>query len=223
MDCGWHREMSPNGVYDAAAQIRSLGSRMLYMTNQGVLPAGEAIDEQLAAMGLRGSDLDAVLLTHLDCDHANGLRAVKDAPRILVSRAELEFARKGGTNRIRYCLRWWEGVQLDAFDWNGTEGPAGHSYDVFGDGRLVMINIPGHTDGLCAVKVWNEQGRYALLFSDGGYAARSWQEQITSGIAADKKAQKRSLEWIAAESLDPRCIVSLANHDSDVTPQIIEF
>lgn len=124
---------------------------MLYMTNQGVLPAGEAIDEQLAAMGLRGSDLDAVLLTHLDCDHANGLRAVKDAPRILVSRAELEFARKGGTNRIRYCLRWWEGVQLDAFDWNGTEGPAGHSYDVFGDGRLVMVNIPGHTDGLCAV------------------------------------------------------------------------
>lgn len=140
-----------------------------------------------------------------------------------MSRAELEFARKGGTNRIRYCPRWWEGVQLDAFDWNDTEEPAGHSYDVFGDGRLVMVNIPGHTDGLCAVKVWNEQGRYALLFSDGGYAARSWQEQITSGIAADKKAQKRSLEWIAAESLDPRCIVSLANHDSDVTPQIIEF
>lgn len=71
--------MSPDGVYDKRAQIKSLGSRFLYNINQGVLEKGAAIDEQLADMGLAPSDLDYVLLTHLDCDHANGLKQVADA------------------------------------------------------------------------------------------------------------------------------------------------
>ncbi len=29
-DTGWHREMSPEGVYDRRAQIKSLGSFLLY-------------------------------------------------------------------------------------------------------------------------------------------------------------------------------------------------
>ncbi|MGN0035567.1 MAG: hypothetical protein ACI364_07545 [Coriobacteriales bacterium] len=62
-----------------------------------------------------------------------------------------------------------------------------------------------------------------LLFSDGGYARKSWEEQITSGIAADKEAQKKSLEWIREQSLDPNCIESLANHDLDVKPHVIEL
>lgn len=45
--------------------------------NQGQIPLGEAVDEQLESMGIQPADLDYVLLTHLDCDHANGLRAVK--------------------------------------------------------------------------------------------------------------------------------------------------
>ena len=33
VDTGWHRDMSPEGVYDKAAQIKSLGSRVLYHIN----------------------------------------------------------------------------------------------------------------------------------------------------------------------------------------------
>ena len=84
VDTGWHRDMSPEGVYDKKAQVKSLGSRVLYNVNQGQIPLGEAVDEQLATMGIKPCDLDYVLLTHLDCDHANGLRAVKDAKHILV-------------------------------------------------------------------------------------------------------------------------------------------
>ena len=34
------------------------------------------------------SDIDYVLISHLDCDHANGLRQVKEAKNILVSELE---------------------------------------------------------------------------------------------------------------------------------------
>lgn len=222
VDCGWDRAMSPNGTYDKAAQIRSLGSRILYHINQGVVETGAAVSEQLAAMGISTSDLDYVLLTHLDCDHANGLPLVSDAKRILVSRTEMEFANKRTlVNRIRYQKKWWEDVRLEPFDWNGVEGPARHSFDLFGDGSIMLINIPGHSDGLCAVKVTGASGRYALLFSDGGYAERSWRELITSGVAEDREAQLRSLAWIRQMSLSSACVASLANHDTEVVPHVI--
>lgn len=223
VDTGWHRDMSPEGVYDKNAQIKSLGSPLLYLVNQGQVPKGEAVDEQLAGMGIAPSDLDCVLLTHLDCDHANGLKLVAGAQHILASRDEIDSVKKGPIARIRYQSRWWDGTGIEFFDWNGTDGPFQRSYDLFGDGSIVCVNIPGHADGLFAVKVTGTDGRFALLFSDGGYASKSWQEMITSGIANSKADQKRSLEWIREQSLDPRCIESLANHDPNVKPHVIEL
>ena len=100
---------------------------------------------------------------------------------------------------------------MECFDWNGTDGPAGKSYDVFGDGSLVMVNIPGHSKGLCALKITGTDGRFVLLCADGGYARRSWEQLITSGIADDKAAQKKSLQWIRAQSMDGYCQELCAN------------
>lgn len=222
VDCGWHKDMSPKGEYDKKAQIRSLGSRLLYMVNQGVLEKGQAIDEQLLELGIKPSDLDYVLLTHLDCDHANGVGLVKDAKRILVSGDELAGSRKKSRkNRIRYQSKWWEACHLEGFDWNDSEGPFGKAFDLFGDGSVKMIGIPGYSEGLCAVKVKNDKGKYVLLFSDGGYAAKSWKEMIPSGVCVDKAAQKRSLEWIREQCMSEDCLASAASHDADILPHTI--
>ena len=219
VDTGWHRDMSPEGVYDKAAQIKSLGSRILYNVNHGRIPLGEAEDEQMATMGIKPADLDYVLLTHHDCDHVNGLRAVRDAKHIIVAQEELDCARKNGF--IRYKKKWWADCDLETVVWNGTEGPAGKSFDLFGDGSIKMINIPGHCDGLCAVKITREDGKYVLLFSDGGYATKSWKEMITSGVSLDKAMQRKSLQWIREQSMDANCIESLATHDTDIKPHVI--
>lgn len=64
-DCGWHRDMSPHGVFERRAQIRSLGSLPLYFTDQVVVESSAAIDEQLAARGGAPVDWDAALpVTH---------------------------------------------------------------------------------------------------------------------------------------------------------------
>ena len=220
VDTGWARDMSPKGEFDKKAQIKSLGSWVLYKVNQGRIPMGECIDEQLAKLGLKDSDLDAVLITHLDCDHANGLKQVKGAKKFLVASDEVKFAKK---HPERYYKGWWKDILLSPFDWNDTLGPAGKSCDLVGDGSIELINIPGHADGLFAVKVKNDEGKFVLLFSDGGYARKSWEQRITSGIAADKKAQKKSLAWIREQSLDPDCIESLANHDPEIQPHVIEL
>ena len=223
-DTGWHREMSPDGVYDKQAQIKSLGSWFLYQINQGRIANGEAVDEQLMRLGFRPSELEYVLLSHLDCDHANGLRLVKEARHILVSEDEMTGTkRKNFQIMIRFQKQWWEDVDLKTFEWNGTEGPVGKSYDVLGDGSLVMVNIPGHSEGLCALKIKNGEGKYVLLFSDGGYATKSWRDMITSGITLDKKLQRQSLQWIREQSMSPDCIESIATHDSGINAHVIEL
>ena len=94
---------------------------------------------------------------------------------------------------------------------------------MLGDGSLVMVNIPGHSEGLCALKIRNADGKYVLLFADGGYATKSWRDMITSGITLDKKMQRQSLQWIREQSMSPDCIASLATHDTDVQPHVINL
>lgn len=172
-------------------------------------------------MGIKPSQLDCVLLTHLDCDHAAGLSHVREAKRIIVARADMDYAMKGSIgSRIRYNKRWWRDVNLELIDWNGKEGPAQASYDLLGDGSIVMVNLPGHSPGLCAVRIRNNEiGRYIILAGDGGYAHKSWCEMIQSGVADDREAQRRSLQWLHDEDLKPECLDIIATHDTEIEPQ----
>ncbi|MCI1466122.1 MAG: N-acyl homoserine lactonase family protein [Lactobacillus sp.] len=221
LDTGWDRSMSPQGVFDKQAQIDSLGSAMLYHVNQGVVPLGQTASEQLAEMGIKTSDIDYVIISHLDCDHANGLKQFKDAKHVLVARTEYEYAKKH--HWVRFKKKWWDGMDLDLYDWNDNQGPFQRSYDLFGDQSVELINIPGHTDGLVATKITNADGKFFLYFADGGYGDESWQQMITSGISTDKAAQKKSLAWIREQSLQPNCVKSLSCHGKNIKPGTFEF
>ena len=138
VDTGWHREISPHGKYDRLAQIRHMGMGH-FLLNQGILPPNESIVEQLAGMGISPSDLDFVILTHLHTDHASGLRQLKDAKRIMVSREELSDTKK---YPIRYAASMWKDIHFDIFDFQETgTGPVGRSLDLFHNGSPT---ISGH-------------------------------------------------------------------------------
>lgn len=224
VDAGWDRRISPCGEYDRQAQSIALGSRLLAMVNQGWLPEGQAIDEQLSAVGQCSSDIDYVVITHLDCDHVSGLSQVSRAKHIMVSDAEMQAAGGGNvTNRVRYRDIFWKDIPLTLYQWNSDRGPFGRSYDLFGDHSVELINIPGHSSGLVAVKITNPEGKYVLLTSDGAYSSRNWKEMVLPGIAENRDDQLKSLKWIREQSLSPNCVASLATHDPDVQPGYIEF
>lgn len=223
VDTGWDRSMSPNGVYDAKAQASSLGSWLLYKINQGVVARGKTVPEQLTGLGLKQSDIDAVVVTHLDCDHANGLMGLHGVHRVLVNHDEMNGTQGGLVEKVRFHNKWWEGAPIQYYDWNGTEGPAHRSYDVYGDGSVVLVNTPGHTLGHVAVKITGADGRFVLLFGDAGYSSRSWQEMVTSGISTNRDQQRSSLAWVRTMSRDPKCVKSMACHDPANHPEVIRL
>lgn len=243
IDTGWHSVNRSRW-----GQIANL--RHQYPINKAVLPEGQAIDEQLEERGIRPRDLDLVLMSHLHCDHADGLRLVKEAPRILVSAPEY-----GAARGLAYLPHEWEGVSLGTFRWNTAVGPFGAGYDVFGDASLVMVAVPGHSRGLCATIVrgqrvpdsaggsaraaagsfdagWvagvdapdaEDPRSFYLLTSDAGYGRPSFDEGLRPSVVVDASQAETSLAWVRAVEHDPRCLGLIANHDPDVAPGMLNF
>lgn len=213
IDTGWNTVNRTK-----VGQIKNLNFQ--YPVNQAKLPAGQAINEQLAKLGIFPRDLDYVLMSHLHCDHADGLSLVKNAKRIMVSEEEWFAANR---DYLRYLHHEWKGVPIETFKLtNSKEGAFGRSFDLFGDGSIQMIWEPGHSAGLCATKVQIPgQNKYVLLAADGGYAAKSWEQNLTPGVVINRLAAQKSLDYLAKVSKDPNCIELLANHDPNVKPHVI--
>lgn len=213
-DTGWSKAVRNNNS-------ETKKKKLLGEISVADLPAGTAIDEQLLALGYNPKDIDVVLLSHLDGDHAGGLNLVKDAKKFLVSREEL-IASKGFGKGIRYDSKLWEETKLEPFDFGDTGiGPMKRSFDLFNDGTFQIIWTPGHSRGLVSIMLNNNGQDFVLLVSDTGYAKKSWDKLITPGISVNRKQAYQSLEWVKEMSSKKNCIATLANHDPEIKPHTL--
>ncbi len=221
IDTGWSREISPDGVYDEKAAKSQMPGYLAAFYRPRV-EKGKTVSEQLAAMGIAPEDIDTVVLTHLDADHISGLRSVQNAKRILLPEEEGWWTIRT-VYRLRQPASMWEGVPIEHFWFKGTmDGPLWWSYDLFGDGSVTFVCLPGHTDGQIGVKIKNG-GKFVVLTSDAAFCERSWRERILPGFGFNEKAILKSYDWIAEQANDPGCVAVIANHDPDVQPQVIEL
>ena len=79
----------------------------------------------------------------------------------LLSAPELDDTKKFP---IRYVSSMWQGINFETFDFAETgAGPVGKSFDLFGDGTIELVNIPGHTSGLAAMKISNGDNLFYCL------------------------------------------------------------
>lgn len=107
---------------------------------------------QLAAIGLKPSDVDYVALSCLYYDHTGGLKHFADST-IIVQPEELAEAFSPTLGRLGiqgdvYCQRDLEPVRDFTF-----LHPDVDEYDVFGDGSVVLIRVPCHARGEQALLV----------------------------------------------------------------------
>ncbi len=208
VDTGWHQEIRIN-------QRKHLGILAQSMF-KGDLPEGDSIAEQLHTLGIKSSELDYVLLTHLHSDHVSGLKHVQDAKRILTSEIEWKSAHK----RVGYIKSMWHNIPIQTFKFTDIpQGPLNKGYDLFGDDSLYLVHTPGHSDGMFSILVKMKYG-WLVLASDVGYSEKSWKEMILPGLTTDKKAAYSSLKWLKDFSNKENCIRVIANHDSAIEPQI---
>ena len=119
-----------------------------------IMQPGEHVLTGLAGLGLAPDDIDVVVNSHLHPDHC-GCNAFFRKATFLVHSEELAAARAPGSEASGYlAAEWDQPMPVDAL--SGQR-------DVFGDGRIVLIHLPGHTPGsIGALAQLDRTGRYLL-------------------------------------------------------------
>jgi glyoxylase-like metal-dependent hydrolase (beta-lactamase superfamily II) len=138
-----------------ALLLRGHGGTLLVDAGSGpadvLWPGAAGLEEALAGEGVSAGEIDAVVLTHLDFDHAGGTLAgtwpddVSPAfPHLVVSAADLDDVRElevGG----RVVAAYEAAGVLEVVDDGAEFRP-----------RLRLVSAPGHREGHCALLVGDE-------------------------------------------------------------------
>ena len=175
---------------------------------------------ELAALGITPKQLDAVILTHLDCDHVSGLKDLKGAKHIYATKEELEISLLPNP---RYRKALWQGVEIEPIEMNyDSRAPFGKSCDLFGDGSVRIVYTPGHSAGSVCVVI-KQNGKMAVIAGDNGISEKSWSELILSGPIHNIQNMKISLRWLNKMYKNENCVAVLTAHDKDYKQTKIEF
>lgn len=129
----------------------------------------DEIGPQLRRRGIEPADVRWVVLSHLHTDHVGGVGAFPGA-QVMVLRLEWERSR-GFSGRLRgYVPQHWPLGEPVLVDLAGPPvGPFPGSFDVAGDGRLLLVPTPGHTPGHVSLLVRDAAGGFFI----GGDIAHS--------------------------------------------------
>jgi glyoxylase-like metal-dependent hydrolase (beta-lactamase superfamily II) len=123
---------------------------------------GTPAAEQLRAGGYDPARLAGIVLTHAHFDHVSGLPDFPGVP-VWVDRAELDFIR--GRHPAAALARSFGDLPYRVYGFpNGPYLGFAESFDVFGDGSVVLVPAPGHTPGSIVAFITLPSGRrYALV------------------------------------------------------------
>ena len=147
-DTGCH----PQVLDDPAARWGDLAARMV-----PVFTAAETLPASLARLGLAPADIDGVICSHLHTDHC-GCNALFPHATVIVHAAELAVARaEADTGTGYYAADFETGQKFTTID---------TAHDVFGDGALTLLPMPGHTPGMIVAHVVLPNDGAFLLASD---------------------------------------------------------
>ena len=159
----------------------------------------KTVAEQLAAAGIALEDISRIVLTHAHWDHVSGIPDL-DGVQIMVSQEEAAFIE---SDHPMAALIHSFG-QLPIAPLNYREGPYlgfPSSFDVFGDGSVVMVPAPGHTPGSTITFVHTEDDRHYALVGD-----LVWQKE-----AIDLPAERPWLPRVLVDD-DPEAVRSQIVH-----------
>jgi N-acyl homoserine lactone hydrolase len=122
-----------------------------------IMPPGENVLTGLACVGVTPDDIDLVVCSHLHPDHC-GCNTFFKRATFMIHANEIAAARAPGAEGQGYLAAGW--------DHSAPTDAIASERDVFGDGRIVLTPLPGHTPGTMGAHVVLERSGTFFLASD---------------------------------------------------------
>jgi N-acyl homoserine lactone hydrolase len=142
-----------------------------------------------------------IFLTHLHFDHVLGLRDLPLDTRVYVGPGEVEH------RHLRHLVtrgtidRALEGFTVEALQFEpDPDGQLPGVLDLFGDGSVFALHVPGHTPGSLAFVIRRPEGP-ALVVGDASHTAWGWSNGVEPGkYSSDLAKSAASLQSLKALS-----------------------
>jgi N-acyl homoserine lactone hydrolase len=185
----------------ADIQLFLLDQPLLFRKTLANFTQEQNIVAHLQQLGVQPSDLDFVLLSHLHWDHVSGLPDLPNVP-VRVRRLEYEAAQQDGRlDKLQGLVRRLMGRNsLEHFDLTGPAyGGFSASFDLFGDGSIVLVPLPGHTQGQVGMFIHRSNGAHLFLIADAAWIAENYlipaqiHPLLWSKITSEDAAARRTL------------------------------
>lgn len=190
----------------------SATSSLPYALYRWITPV--TLDEELTALaflrrrGIPPESLEHIFLSHFHADHMGGLRDFPNATIHCTMQAYLSVKNRTGLSAVRHAYlpdllpsdfesraRFLEGapVLLDEV-WK----PFREGWDLFGDGSLLAVPLPGHAIGQIGLAFRNPDGAPVFLVSDACWSREAYRKNIPPALLgwlpqAERKEYRRTL------------------------------
>jgi glyoxylase-like metal-dependent hydrolase (beta-lactamase superfamily II) len=188
---------------------------------------------QLAKRGIRPSDVRFVIVSHFHADHVAGLMDFPSARFIYFQSALSSFASLGrvrGTAAgfLRALLPHDLEARAEAlapFERSVALPPECAPFtrgcDLFGDGSLVAVELPGHVDGQLGLFSRSEDGSFDFLVADACWTSASLRKKqlphpITRALFSDYGIYEATLGRIAELSMRAPEVRIIPSHCDEV-------
>lgn len=143
-----------------------------------------AVVAQLKRRGLKAADVRFVVISHFHADHIAGLQDFPRAHFIASAAAYADVAKRRGLRALRRAFipaLLPSDFQERATLLSGFAGPSlpglGATHDLFDDGSMLLVEMPGHARGQLGLLVHTDRGRI-LFAADGCWLTRSIRERL---------------------------------------------
>lgn len=165
------------------------------------------VEHHLDRLGLTLADVGTVIASHLHFDHAGALKQFPHA-RTFLGAGEMAYARAPE----RFSSTWFRTEDFDdrhGIAWSEVAG----DHDVFGDGSVTVLHLPGHTPGSLGAMV-RLPGRTLVLTGDVVHTRGAYDAEIHYHGDVDSVTARESLRRLARLEQDQGAEVWIC-HDPD--------
>lgn len=214
---------------------RGLPERLYAVATPVEIRPGENAGAQLERRGVNPEDVAWVLVSHFDPDHIGGLRDFPRARIVCLARAWEAVAGKRGLRAL--AARLLPGLLPEDLaarllllpDPAGPPiGPFEASLDLFGDGSVRLVRLPGHAPGMMGAFVETGEAGSLFLCADAVWTRRALEGGPGAGpgvhrlIAHDRAAQDACYRLLGRLHAEHPEVTLVPSHCPDAAAQLVD-
>ena len=216
--------------FDAAT--RSFPERLYRWFTPVSVDATQSAASQLSRLGVAAEDVATIVVSHFHADHVAGLRDFPNATVVCAREAWTGVTARGRVASLRLGFlhdlmpddidaRLSFAEERAAFALSGPYRAFGTGRDLFGDGSIVVVPLPGHARGHVGVllPVTPDGATFFIgdaAWSHAGYARSAPPPFATTAFLGDTAEYRRTLRNIGVLSRADPFVRIVPAHASDV-------